>query len=186
MTVIRDWDRTRLADVLQRQVQEAWRVIKPNLAGLTDEEYLWEPTVGCWSVRRRAEAATELVWGKGDWVVENSWDPPSPPPVTTIAWRLMHGYDCLNDYAGRGGLHVGPQDWNEIEVPAHADGAVALMTDLFRRIDTDLGAIDDEALQHPAGDDPRPAWWAIGFGLLEATHHCAEIGVLRTLFRVSA
>ena len=125
-----------------------------------------------------------LVWGKGEWVVENSWTPPSPPPVTTIAWRLLHGYDCQNDFIARG-LHLGPQDWNDIGVPGHAAGAVALMSGLLRRIDGRLAeaGTDDERLRRPADGDDRPAWAAVSYGFLEATHHCAEIGVLRDLYR---
>ncbi len=179
---VRDWATTRVADVLRWQLATAWTVIRRTLAGLSDDQYFWEPVPGCWSVRRRSETSAPLVWGKGDWVVENSWNPPVPPPVTTVAWRLMHGYDCLNDYVARG-LHLGPQDWNEIEVPGDAAGAVALMTDLVARIDDHLRSCDDERLRVGAAGDDRPAWGAVGYGFLEATHHCAEIGVLRDLYR---
>src|SRR5690349_5344942 len=54
--------------------------VRPHLDGLTDDEYLWEPVPGCWSVRRR---------GAG-WFVERTHPAPTPPPVTTIAWRLAH------------------------------------------------------------------------------------------------
>ena len=30
------------------------RHLRPRLDGLTDEEYLWEPVAGAWSVRPRA------------------------------------------------------------------------------------------------------------------------------------
>jgi hypothetical protein len=53
----------------------------PRLAGLTDDEYLWEPVPGCWSLRPSA---------RGGFGLEGSRPEPSPPPVTTIAWRLMH------------------------------------------------------------------------------------------------
>jgi len=184
---VRDWGTTRLADALRHQLTDAWAVIEPNLAGLTDEEYLWEPpgASGCWGIRLRDEAAAPLVWGKGEWVVESSWEPPTPPPFTTVGWRLMHGYDCLNDYFARG-MHLGLKDWNDIEVPGHAAEAVALMTDLVLTIDETLGAIDDELLRRQAEHDPRPAWATVQFGMLEATHHCAEVGVLRSLIHVTA
>ena len=181
---VRAWDSTRLADSLRWQLRDAWAVIERTLAGLSDAEYFWEPADGCWSVRRRRDARTELVWGKGEWVVENSWTPPEPPPVTTIAWRLMHGYDCLNDYFGRG-LHLGPQDWNDIEVPGSASEAVAMLVSLVGRIDATLASVDDDVLRRTSEGDDRPAWAAVTFGFLEVTHHCAEIGVLRDLYRSS-
>jgi hypothetical protein len=182
---VRNWDTTRLADALRWQLRDMWEVIEPNLRGLTDDEYFWEPVADCWSVRQREDARSPLVWGKGEWVVENSWDPPSPPPFTTIAWRLLHAFDCMNDYFARG-LHRGAQDWNNIEVPARAQGAVLLLTDLVAQIDATLSEVDDDLLRRPAEGDPRPAWAAVTFAFLEATHHCAEIGVLRDLYRSRA
>ncbi|MFJ5262545.1 DinB family protein [Streptomyces sp. NPDC088387] len=41
-----------------------------RLAGLGDEEFLWEPVAGCWSVRRRAEAVTPRAFGPGEWVLD--------------------------------------------------------------------------------------------------------------------
>ena len=183
---MRDWQTTRLVDLLRRQLDEAWRVIEPNLVGLTDDEYFWEPVVGCWGVRRRSEATTSLVWGKGEWVVENSWTPPSPPPFTTIGWRLMHAYDCTNDYVSRG-LWLGPASWNDTEVPGSAAGAVEMMTSLISSVGDRLAALDDSALERGSeGDAERPAWAAVSFAFLELTHHCAEVGVLRSLFRAGA
>ncbi|MFE5038023.1 DinB family protein [Streptomyces sp. NPDC056683] len=41
-----------------------------RLTGLGDEEYLWEPVPGSWSIRRREEAATPRAYGPGDWVLD--------------------------------------------------------------------------------------------------------------------
>jgi hypothetical protein len=41
-----------------------------RLAGLGDEEYLWEPVPGCWSLRRRNEATTPRAFGPGVWVMD--------------------------------------------------------------------------------------------------------------------
>ena len=34
--------------------------LRPRLDSLTDEQYLWEPVDGCWSVRRRQDARTAM------------------------------------------------------------------------------------------------------------------------------
>jgi hypothetical protein len=153
-----------------------------TLHGLSDEEYFWEPVPGCWSVRRRQDAATELVWGKGDWAVENSWQPTTPPPFTAIAWRMMHGYDCLQDFVARG-LHQGPKSWNEIEVAGSAADALAMPEALVRRVDQDLAALEDDVLNTSTQAGDRQSHEAIVFGIREATHHWPEAGVLRDLFR---
>ena len=41
-----------------------------RLSGLGDEEYLWEPVPGCWSVRRRADATTPRAFGPGEWLLD--------------------------------------------------------------------------------------------------------------------
>lgn len=167
-----------VADLLETEA----RVIGGNLQGLTDDEYFWEPGPGWWGVRRRAEARTADHWGRGDWVVEHCFDGHEQAP-TTIGWRLMHAYDCTNDFTsrifGRGGI-----DWNEIDVPGAAEQAVALMMGAVDRLRAELAAHDDEILLGTGDvDDARPRWHILGQALIEAIHHCAEIGVLRTWYR---
>ncbi len=65
--------------------------LRPRLEGLGDEEYLWEPVEGCWSLRRDEN---------GVYALDGRWLEPSPPPVTTIAWRMVHlGATCLANRA---------------------------------------------------------------------------------------
>src|SRR5262245_34976865 len=76
------------ADVLKAQLRSAWTHDRWLLEELGDDEYFWEPVPSCWSVRRRAPGIRG--WGKGEFVCEDAWPPPSPLPVTTIAWRVIH------------------------------------------------------------------------------------------------
>ena len=73
MTV--DW-----AGLVIGQLEFYWdNHLRPRLDGLTDDEFLWEPVAGCWSVRRGAD---------GRHRAEGPWPQPgAAPPVTTIAWR---------------------------------------------------------------------------------------------------
>src|SRR5258706_14126883 len=70
-----------------------------EVSRITDEEYLWEPVPGCWSVRRRCEEPgprATLLTGRGDWGRDAAPAPhPWPPPFTTIAWRLSHVSEML-------------------------------------------------------------------------------------------
>src|SRR4051812_32337003 len=54
-----------------------------RLQGLTDEEYYGEPVEGCWSIRPDEQGILRF---DGLTVAEE----PVPPPVTTLAWRLVH------------------------------------------------------------------------------------------------
>jgi hypothetical protein len=65
---------------------------------LSDEEYLWEPAPGAWSIRRHSEASSPRPFGPGEWVLDGARDDPDPTPVATIAWRLGHLHSSV---AGR-------------------------------------------------------------------------------------
>lgn len=56
--------------LLLDQFDCAREMAEVRLGGLGDEEYLWEPAPGCWSVRRRGEAVTPRAFGPGDWVLD--------------------------------------------------------------------------------------------------------------------
>ncbi|MER6694316.1 DinB family protein [Streptomyces minutiscleroticus] len=62
--------RTDRLGVLLEQFDKATDMARVRLAGLGDEEYLWEPVPGCWSLRRRAEAVTPRAFGPGEWVLD--------------------------------------------------------------------------------------------------------------------
>jgi hypothetical protein len=177
------WETRRLVVSATALLSEARPIIEHNLADLSDAEYLWEPAKDCWSVRRRDEVRSPGCWGRGEWVVEVSPDGTSEPAMTTIAWRLMHAYDCATDFASRA-LGGAGHDWNEIEVPPSASTAVEMMLSGLDEISVALGDAEDEILN--AADDPafhRPRWELLLKALHEPIHHCAEIGVLRALFR---
>lgn len=163
---------------------EARPLIDKNLAGLTDEEYLWEPVADCWSVRRRGDIRSPDCWGRDAWVVEVSADGSVEPAITTIAWRLMHAYDCTADFASR--AFGGPgHDWNDIEVAADATTAVAMMTAALDDLRAALAEGENAVL---AGVDPffqRPRSELLVKALHEAIHHCAEIGIMRSFWRAN-
>ncbi|PPS91202.1 DinB family protein [Streptomyces sp. MH60] len=62
--------RTDRLGVLLDQFDQAREMAEVRLAGLGDEEYLWEPVAGCWSIRRRGEAVTPRAYGPGEWVLD--------------------------------------------------------------------------------------------------------------------
>ncbi|MGI5484557.1 DinB family protein [Streptomyces lavendofoliae] len=62
--------RTDRLGILLEQFDKARDMARVRLAGLGDEEYLWEPVPGCWSIRRRGEATTPRAFGPGEWVLD--------------------------------------------------------------------------------------------------------------------
>ena len=176
-----DWNDRRIMVTVGNLVDRAWSVIEPNLRDLTDDEYFWEPAPGAWGVRKREDVRSPDCWGRGAWAVEHCFDGSVTPPATTIGWRLMHAYDCTNDFTSRA-FGQGGVDWNELEVAGTAADAVVLMTGAIKRLRDQLAASNDDVLLG-VGDanDIRPRTDLLGQALLEAIHHCAEIGVLRQL-----
>src|SRR5919198_1781908 len=101
--------------------------VRPRLDGLTDDEYFWEPVKDCWSIRPRAQARTAMAAGGGDLVADFEMPEPSPPPVTTIAWRL--GHVIVGIFGARNAAHFGgpPMDYQTMEWPPDAARALALL-----------------------------------------------------------
>ena len=78
-----DW-----TEQLSEQLEWHWhQQLRPRFAGLTDDEYLWEPAQPAWNVRPRTGEGQP---GTGPFTVDFAFPEPDPPPVTTISWRLAH------------------------------------------------------------------------------------------------
>ena len=164
------------------------RLLK-RLEGMDDDEYLWEPVPGCWSIRPRGEQRTATARGGGSWVIETARPEPDPPPFTTIAWRLCH---LASGLAMRADYTIGEKalTWDTYELPGTASGAVAALAaagEHWRRAltsasDADLDQVGRSSF--PWGLDPTLpfldiAWWVNQ----ETLHHGAEIALLRDLYR---
>ncbi|MDX6241036.1 MAG: hypothetical protein QOG10_5860, partial [Kribbellaceae bacterium] len=72
---------TNWSALLVGQLEFYWDFhLRPRLEGLTDEEYLWAPAEPSWTVHPGPD-------GK---IVIDEGPQPSPLPITTIAWRMVH------------------------------------------------------------------------------------------------
>jgi DinB superfamily len=74
--------------ILDSVLRKSFDNVRWLLEDVDEEDCFWEPVEPCWSVRRCEQAGKG--WGRGDWVCEDTWPPPNPLPVTTIAWRIAH------------------------------------------------------------------------------------------------
>jgi DinB superfamily len=181
-----DWGR-----LLVGQLEFYWDVhLRPRLDGLSDEEYLWEPAEGCWSLRRAPD---------GGWRLDGGRPEPSPPPVTTIAWRLVHvGATCLANRASAffdcaevpAGADMFDPRLVPADLPGGADAAVAFLERSYRRWHDGIAALDEEGLGRPLG--PRGGPYAedpmaelVAHINREVMHHGAEIALLRDLYRAT-
>jgi DinB superfamily len=179
-----DWNR-ELADQLDWHWQNH---VRPRLDGLTDDEYLWEPVAGCWSVRPRSQAPADLGHGTGDHVLEFAWPEPAPPPVTTIAWRMAH--IIVGILGQRAAAHFGaePTDWDRHAYAATAAGALAQIDEAYAAWAKGVHDLAAEGLARPCGPAEGPfAEYPLAALVLhinrETIHHMAEIALLRDLYR---
>ena len=73
---------------LAEQVSWHWEAqLRPRLAGLTDDEYFWEPVPGSWNLRRDPAVAADR---PGAWAVDYQFPPPEPFPDAPFADLVLH------------------------------------------------------------------------------------------------
>jgi hypothetical protein len=180
--------RTDRVGLLLDQLETSVELTRERLTGLTDEEYLWEPVPGAWSIRRRADATTSKAYGSGDWVLDFG-EHADPAPVTTIAWRLGHLVSMFDD---RWEWTFGSRSIAPEVATAFTPSADEALEELWagaERWAHGVAGLTDEQLdtvgfgQYPYGLDPQLpivsiVWWLNR----EFIHHAAEVALLRDLY----
>ena len=172
------------SEELRRLSDTVWDRTWRRLGGLTDDEYLWEPAAGCWSIRARPDGSHFGEWAP---IVH-------PDPFTTMAWRLWHLIDMYGEDRAPRMLGVPPQgepvglDAPDPTPPADAAHALDLLDRAHRRWDAHLALVDDERLAAVIGPAARDDTDTTRAGYVlhmldEFIHHGAEISMLRDLYR---
>jgi hypothetical protein len=162
-----------------------WDRTRARLDGLTDEEYLWEPAPGCWTIRPRID---------GSWVADWPLPRPEHEPFTTLGWRLWHLIDMYGEDRAPRWLDLPPQgppvgfDAGQ-DPPATAAEAIERLERAHARWDAHLSLTDDVRLAEPIGPVAGPEYAGrtraayVLHMLDEHIHHGAEISLLRDLWR---
>lgn len=166
------------AELLRRQWAASCDRLLTRVSGLTDEEYRWEPVAGCWNVRQSSESPS-------GWVVDYPEIHPTPPPFTTIAWRMTHIADGNSIYWEHS---FGPGQRNFWDLAPNGDsaGAIEYLIASQVPITSSLAELDDEeldALRPTHFGNAWPTRRILTVLVTEQVHHGAEIGVLRDLYR---
>jgi hypothetical protein len=180
--------RTDRVGLLLDQLTTSIDISRDRLEGLTDEEYFWEPAPDAWSIRTRGAGVTANAFGPGEWQLDFVRPEPSPPPLTTIAWRLGHLVDC---FGGRWEWTFGARQTDPKQLTHFSPTAKEALEQLWFQVErwrSAVGELTDEQLdtvgfgQYPYGLDPQLpiiaiVWWVNR----EFIHHTAEIALLRDL-----
>lgn len=165
-----------LISVLRWQFELTWSLLDGHVGALRDEDYLWEPVDGCWTVREVAAGC----W-QPDWVEPE----PNPAPPATIGWLTWHiGWWWTETLACAAG-HAPPVR-SEIGWPGSASGTAAWLRGLRTRWITVLDRLTDADLAavapYPWRNRPdRTVAHMIGWVNAELMKNAAEIGQLRFL-----
>ena len=178
-----DW-----AELVPEQLDWHWQQnLRPRFAGLTDDEYFWEPVPNCWSVRVRGQARTSLAAGGGDFVIDFEYPEPSPAPVTTIAWRLAHL--IVGVFGSRAASHFGgpPAAYPTFHYAGAAGQALEQLDAAYDAWSTGARGLGLDRMAQPCGPAEGPfAEYPMAALVLhinrEALHHGAEIALLRDLY----
>jgi hypothetical protein len=157
---------------------------------LTDQEYLWEPQPGAWSVRRRGQTVSPRPIGPGQWQLDSATGDPDPTPLTTIAWRVGHLHWC---FAGEWEWSFGQRRRPPAELVDFTPTAAVALQRLWVMLDRwreSVAVMTDQQLdtvgfgQNPNSSAPEePFINVISCANLELIHHMAEIALLRDLYR---
>ncbi|GAA0251797.1 DinB family protein [Cryptosporangium japonicum] len=173
-----------------RALREQWEwhwnsQVRERLAGLTDDEYFWSPVPGeAWNVRRRTAEGEP---GTGDFTIDFAFPQPTPPPFTTIAWRL--GHVIVGVLAARNAAHFGapPAAYGTW---AYAGTAQAALDQLHTQLDVwtaGVRGLGDDDLAVPVGaKEPYPDAPMADLVLhihRELIHHLSEVALLRDLYQ---
>jgi hypothetical protein len=164
-------------ELLREELDDAYRMIRDRVEGLSDEEFWWAPVAGAWSVRQTK---------RGTWAADYEEPDPDPAPFTTIGWRVVHVAECkvmYHEYAfGEARL-----TWPELDSPHTATDAIASLERGHRLLADSLdGSLDDAELERPVKTNWGESWpaWRIFWTMIHHDlWHGGEIGVMRDLFR---
>lgn len=161
--------------------------LRERLAGLSDQEYFWEPVPDCWNVRPRGTGTAPVQAGSGAMTIDFALPPPDPAPVTTIAWRL--GHVIVGVLATRNASHFGREavDYFSFEYAETAAEALAQLDEEVARWLAGVASLGEAGLARACGPAEGPYAESSMARLVlhinrELIHHLSEVCLLRDLY----
>jgi hypothetical protein len=159
----------------------AYNRLRDRLESIDDTEFAWEPVPGSWTVREQPDGT--FAPDGNDETGSHAY----APPLTTLAWRVWHIIDLLEEDR--------TATWLGLEVDEERGPVPGTVADALDRLDhaasvwqSRLASLDDGDLAAPVGEFAGPYAEASrnSFALHildELVHHGAEVALLRDLYR---
>lgn len=175
--------------LLREQFSWHWTTqIRPRLAGLTDDEYFWEPAADCWNVHPRGTSTAPVQAGGGAMTIDFAFPPPDPAPFTTISWRL--GHVIVGVLGMRNASHFGraATDYQSFEYAENAQQALEQLDTEYDRWEAGVAELGEDGLARLCGPAEGPyAEYPMAALVLhinrELIHHLSEVCLLRDLYQ---
>lgn len=164
-------------ELLRRAWASSADRLERRCIGLTNAELLWEPVPGSWGLMADPDHPS-------GWTYPYDFNPPTPHPMTTIGWRLVHiaaANWIYTEHAFGSGVR------NFSDLPVHGTATEVLADWRASRVPVQvwLDAATDEDLTEMRPShlgEPLTGGEVIRILLDEQTHHGAEIALLRDLY----
>lgn len=172
-----------MIEFLARQMDGAWGRFRDALEGLTEEEYHWRSSPDALTLAHFLPPDSE------DWR-EYYAKMPSPPPLSTIEYKVAHVAACkimYAEYAFREGLLR--WRWTDLDVPRTLDAMHSYLEDAHTRLRKILDELTDSDLPVPRKTNWGELWpterilWEM---IAHDIYHGAQIRTMRTFYRVAA
>lgn len=176
---------TTATQMFTEMLRESSTRLQGQLREISDEEFFWEPCDGCWTVHPRSEKRAKHADGAGEWVIDYVAPDPTPAPVTTIAWRVVH-LASVNFMYWEYAFGPAKAKFPTLELPGSASASVQWLEQTQLRLLQTLEALDDDELDAPRRTNWRQKWptrQLFKTLLDEQVHHGAEVALLRDLYR---
>ena len=161
--------------VLARSMDGAYERLRDRLDGIGEDEFFWLPVANAWTIHEARP---------GRWTYDYAIPDPTPAPLTTIAWQVVHlGTTRLmyHDWAyGEARL-----TFPDIDIPHDIPGTFDLLQRGFDLLREDLENESDETLDQPRKTnwgEEWPAWRIFAEMTDHDALHTGAIGVLRDLY----
>jgi hypothetical protein len=188
-----------LCDVLLLGLDSGERSLRETIAGISEQEYHWEPIPASEQASDRLlPAHRKRVWRvfqqEGVWIYDYTPDELNPPPFTTIAWIMNHIAQTADMYLyciKTGKPEGEDRRWEDLPVPSSCEAMSRYIFEVLNIVQKYLVSIPEKYIQlelnkltpAPWGE-MRPVYLNVWGGIIEhVIQHSMQIAVRKERIR---
>jgi hypothetical protein len=161
--------------LLETTIDESYERLRTRLAGLTDDEFFWEPIPGCWTIYEDKP---------GHWTYHYEIPDPDPAPITSIGWQIVHLATCKVIY-WEWAYGPGRLTFPDLVTPHSAAGAIDELEKGQRMLRDQLAKLSDSLMDEPRKTNWGELWpaWRVFWTMADHdAFHGGVLGYLRDMY----